>query len=106
MSTKKHTSKSQPIPAVKENEGLKKLASECATGVRIMCGGERAIMLLNANSLMKLLVKKGVITVDELRQGFIDEVKEEKPIIFEIAQNILAGCTCKKPKAKKKARKS
>lgn len=76
MSTKKQTPE--------ENPKLVLLAGLLSTGVRTM-HGEESMPPITISAITKLLVKKGIVTPDELRQSFVECVDERDPKLVKDA---------------------
>lgn len=80
MSTKKQ--------APKEDQKLKLLCGLLSTGMREVHGVD-CMPPTTISALTKLLVKKGIVTPDELRQSFVDTVKERDPNLITAAQEFM-----------------
>lgn len=76
MSTKKQTQK--------EDKRLQMLCVLLSAGIREV-HGEQCMPPTTISALTSLLVKKGIVTPDEIRQSFVDTVKERDPQLVKNA---------------------
>jgi len=96
MPTKKQTKK--------ENVYLKTLAGLLGTGIREV-HGEHAMQASIISATNTLLVKKGIVTVDELRQSFVDWAIQQDPKLVAHAIKFMKEEGMSKQSAARKARK-